>query len=511
MARPRYQQPPRIKDGVQRIVDLSHEVFPYPRKPVEFPPPPYTHLESFGEINNDVTQRTKIFRHLQLNPYSYSNSTNHTGMLIHQTTANYTLHVEGPHPGFLRPYMYDNTFPPDRKLVPKQASDVPLAQLIGPAAILDLQVQREREMIPLDKIKALGDQIQEGDMVFIRTGQRSNSQWSYSEPGTTKWLVENKGCLIYGTDSGGIDEPAGAAGNERNHEDLMLNGGCALEPGLHWERIPGNRAFMIVLPLRIHGLDAGIGRAIAILGDKKDRHNREAIDVTPTLVDTVTGKTRFSPPFKQIEPIFDKNNITRRLEILPFSMDNAYTDQAMYVTFDCRLGTHIEVPNIANNSEEMDVASIQAKKLLGDAVVLDIRKGARQVITAKDLANEDPGIRPGDIVLLRTDYSNWYYGRPDFYELSPWLSLDAASWLVDKQVAMLGTDTACVDAQEPSRGIGPDDAVSSLLLSNDIPIVQNLTNLRYVRQQRCFFVAFPLKIRGLTICPVRAAVLEWYE
>jgi arylformamidase len=94
-------------------------------------------------------------------------------------------------------------------------------------------------------------------------------------------------------------------------------------------------------------------------------------------------------------------------------------------------------------------------------------------------------------------YTGWdeKFDSPD-YNLHPYLSVDAAEWMVDKRIKMFGIDCITVDLPTPLRPKGFDFPVHKTLLSNEILIAENVTNLKPVLGKRCRILAFPLPIRG---------------
>jgi arylformamidase len=502
---PRHLEPFRIQRGIHRIIDLSHEVGPYPGGEISPPPPPFTHVEPFGHTEQDVNVRAGIFHYMKLAHFSlFDARSGQSGRFTEiNTTTQYPIHIEGPYPGYLRPNMYGD-LKPDQKNVPKHSAQMPLSALVRECTIIDYEAGPEEE-IPLSAIKKHEKIIGEGDMVFIRTGFRKRyadtdqaNKWPYCEAGTTGWLVEEKGSRFFGTDAGGVDAPHGSAGEERNHQDLHMSGGAPIEGGLDFSGVAGNKALALVLPLRIRGLDAGIGRAIALVGPE-----RQPVDVSPVL----TAHEVFADGAAWQEPLTEKAEILRRVKILPFNVDNSLVDQCMYVTFNNHMGTHIEISDDYPGSA--DVAGIPPESLAGDAVVIDVPKGPLSSITAGDLEHAD--ILQGQRVLLRSGYSDWYYGRSDFYDLSPSLSIDAVEYLLARGVSLLGVDFPSIESQKPLEGSAPSGQLHRIFFDAGVPIVENLTNMRYIKRKRCFFAALPLKIAGIGACPVRALALEWEQ
>lgn len=101
-------------------------------------------------------------------------------------------------------------------------------------------------------------------------------------------------------------------------------------------------------------------------------------------------------------------------------------------------------------------------------------------------------------VLIRTGWSS-HFGTPAYGSGHPFLTSDAAAWLVESGAALVGIDSLNVD--DIATGERP---VHSLLLAANIPIVEHLTNLEALPSDGFRFFAVPPRFRGMGSFPVRA-------
>ena len=114
----------------------------------------------------------------------------------------------------------------------------------------------------------------------------------------------------------------------------------------------------------------------------------------------------------------------------------------------------------------------------------------------------------GDIVFIYFRYAE-RFGRED-YRTHPYLSVDAAEFLIDRGVNIVGTDTITPDVPVVARQPGFDWPVHRRLLSHDVLIVENLgAGLAEVRGRRLTLAVLPLRIRGGDGSPVAAC--GWLE
>jgi len=185
-------------------------------------------------------------------------------------------------------------------------------------------------------------------------------------------------------------------------------------------------------------------------------------------------------------------------------------------------GTHMDAPAHVLTREEKEgmyyVDDVPLEQLYGEAVVLDIPKGELEPITAKDFENASMEVRAGDIVLVHTGWGrfdkkepkNWHY---TFFK-RPGLDVDGAEWLISKKIKAYGQDTVGTQSRKYSfvrdekaqesgiiRRIEP---VHTMMLKNNIILLEHLTNLDKVVNRRIIAGFFPLALKGVEAAPIRA-------
>ena len=154
-------------------------------------------------------------------------------------------------------------------------------------------------------------------------------------------------------------------------------------------------------------------------------------------------------------------------------------------------GTHVDAPwHFVPGGKTID--EIPLDRLSGTAVVVPVSRRGGEAVPASDL--EGAGIEEDDIVFLHTGWGDKF--ESDEYNDHPYLSDEAARWLVDHRVKMVGLDTITVDMPTAVRPQGFAFPVHHILLENEVLIIENLTNLEKVVGQRVRAYAFPLKIQG---------------
>ncbi|MDJ0645653.1 MAG: cyclase family protein [Flavobacteriaceae bacterium] len=181
-------------------------------------------------------------------------------------------------------------------------------------------------------------------------------------------------------------------------------------------------------------------------------------------------------------------------------------------------GTHLDAPiHFAENRHTVD--EIPLEKLIGSAIKIDVStralKNSDYQISIEDLKgweeSQNRTIADGSIVLLQTGYSKYYpdkikylgtdqRGEDAVQQLHfPGLSAEAAEWLVtNRKINAVGIDT-------PSIDYGQSEYFKShvILLEQNIPVFENLTNLDKLPYHEFEIIALPMKIKGGSGAPLR--------
>ena len=100
---------------------------------------------------------------------------------------------------------------------------------------------------------------------------------------------------------------------------------------------------------------------------------------------------------------------------------------------------------------------------------------------------------PGDYVFLCFGYGA-LFASPTYYDY-PFLTVEAAQYLVSLGIGAFGSDTLSPDPPPVYRGEGFDYPAHQAFLANDVLIVENLgVGLERVAGERVLVVAPPLPI-----------------
>jgi kynurenine formamidase len=118
------------------------------------------------------------------------------------------------------------------------------------------------------------------------------------------------------------------------------------------------------------------------------------------------------------------------------------------------------------------------------------------------------GIRPGDVVLLRTGWAKYFSDPAKFIDevRGPGPGVAGARWLSERRVFAAGSDTVAFE-KVPDPGM---PVHVHLLVESGIHIIEclNLEELAAAGVSEFLFVALPLRIRGATGSPVRPVAIS---
>ncbi len=169
-------------------------------------------------------------------------------------------------------------------------------------------------------------------------------------------------------------------------------------------------------------------------------------------------------------------------------------------------GAHIDSP-LHVFKDGITTAEISLEQVIGQALVIDLAfAGANHRITVDDLRRGGADqVRTGDIVLLRTDWTDKMYGRwPDYFTQSPFFPPESAEWLVAKAPKSIGFDFFEEYCARLPAFTSEDFPMHRVILAAGIVIMEGLTNLGALpaRRRVPFFGPF-YKLAGVEGAPAR--------
>jgi kynurenine formamidase len=193
-----------------------------------------------------------------------------------------------------------------------------------------------------------------------------------------------------------------------------------------------------------------------------------------------------------------------RLEITPHRRGPGFW-QVSSVQQSLHTGAHIDSP-LHVFKDGITAAEISLDQVIGEAVVLDLSfVDANHGINIDDLkrAGADQ-VRKGDIVLLRTDWTDKMYGKwPDYFTQSPFFPPESAEWLVAKGPKSIGFDFFEEYCARLPDFTSEDFPMHRVILGSGIVIMEGITNLGALPRKRVPFYTGFYKIQGTEGAPAR--------
>lgn len=169
------------------------------------------------------------------------------------------------------------------------------------------------------------------------------------------------------------------------------------------------------------------------------------------------------------------------------------------ITMIGNTGTYLDSP-FHRYADGPDLAGLELSTMVGlRAEVFHLEDAwdqTRRGIRAETLADRD--VR-GAAVLLHTGWDRWF-GRPEYGVGAPFLTGEAAQWLIDAGAVLVGIDSVNIDDTES----GGERPAHSLLLAAGVHVVEHLTNLGALPSRGARFTAAPPAVEGFGTFPVRA-------
>jgi len=157
-------------------------------------------------------------------------------------------------------------------------------------------------------------------------------------------------------------------------------------------------------------------------------------------------------------------------------------------------GTYVDAPS-HRYADGADLADLRLESLADlDGVVIR-RVGMGRVVDRDAFAGLSV---EGRAVLIHTGWDR-HWGSPAYGTGNPYVTSDAAEYLVHQGAVLVGIDSLNID--DTADGTRPAHTV---LLGARVTIVEHLTGLERLPDRGFRFFAVPVKVRGMGSFPVRA-------
>ncbi|WP_028856041.1 cyclase family protein [Psychrilyobacter atlanticus] len=165
------------------------------------------------------------------------------------------------------------------------------------------------------------------------------------------------------------------------------------------------------------------------------------------------------------------------------------------LTMYSHTGTHIDAPaHMIQGGYSLNDFPIE--KFIGRGIIIPLE--SNDIIELNYLKKFEFQIKKASFVLF---YSGWddFWGRKEYFNGFPSLSIEAAKYLVGFDLKGVGIDAVSIDAMD-SKNFD----VHHILLKKNLIIIENLKNLKKLINKNFELYITPLKIKDLDGSPVRA-------
>jgi kynurenine formamidase len=457
--------------------------------------------------------------------------------------------------------------------------DLELQKFFGTGVIVSIP-KRKWGLIEPSDLERVKPQIKAGDIVLINTTWHrkysdSKEYFGYA-PGLSKhaaeWLVKKRVKLV-GIDTACVDHPlATSLGPHRNgpqikyllpeykeatgreaikdfpewnaaHRTLLEAGIPTIENvGGDLDALSGKRCTFQGFPWKWHEGDACVIRLVAMLDPKgtcrleRGAGRKAAAKKSPAIKSPRGEGLQFfdlSHPWGHGMPQWP-SRANLNVRVVEFHAKDGLLVQQFEGIM--HRGTHMDAPiHVAENTPTL--TGYPLWRFFGTGVVVSIPKGKWGVVTPKDLERAEPKIQKNDIVMINTGSHKNYGDNPDYFAYSPGLYKEAAEWLVERGVKLVGIDVQALDHPLGTflgpHGPGPAqphldveykvetghhiiedfpywEPAHKIMMTNGIPGIENIGgDIDAITGRRCTFFAFPWRWPEGEGCALRVvAVLD---
>lgn len=168
------------------------------------------------------------------------------------------------------------------------------------------------------------------------------------------------------------------------------------------------------------------------------------------------------------------------------------------------VGTHMDAP-LHFNVTEQTIDTIPPERLITKAWVVHLKDvQPNSLITIADIEPIADKIQKGDSVLLHTGWSKKLH-TPAYRDKLPRISEALAHWFGKKEIGLLGVEPPSV---ADVNNLEEVTKIHTILMKNDIIIVEGLTNLDQLTKDHVTLISLPLKVENGDGAPARILAIE---
>ncbi len=396
---------------------------------------------------------------------------------------------------------------------------VPAADFNREVAVIDLsQEDLDGEEISAAMLAKHGQHVKQGDFILLRTdfnkhygSIKDEKDFEDRKPEinmtAAEWLVREKQIVGLGTDLRYFPRRMGVM----VHTYFYVNGVLMIDFMINFDQLSDERVFFCGGFLRHAGIGSSPARPVAF-ALTSNGWGRDFTDMFRPIKPTA-GEIP-SSPYARIEPQELMGDLYKRFEITWLQFAGHLGDYIIpdgsslrpqgdfgspTRMFSSHLGTHTLSPG-----RELETADLVAPGKVFDL----IKAGPRYTITLSDVkkAAARTGFKAGDTVMIRTDFSDLYYYRPDYLHWSPGIEANAIQWLSKEGAHSIVADIASLNVDSNHRG-----EATHAVKETGLPTTLCATRLWMIRHSKFLVVCSPLPIAGLDAAPSRVVCIETWK
>jgi kynurenine formamidase len=230
---------------------------------------------------------------------------------------------------------------------------------------------------------------------------------------------------------------------------------------------------------------------------------------------TIEPTPREFPEWMRVDVTYHDHQVgaqsmERMLGVPPRLMRNGEGPSGEELRIGTHSATHVDAPyhynSIVEGKPAETIDELPLDRFFGPGVVVDAREKADgDPVTSAEMkrkiAAAGHDLRPGDIVLVRTERDQFYF-EPDYMVRGCGVSPEATKWLYEQGVRVMGIDAWGWDApldEQAARAIELDQpGIFWAAHQVDLPYsqIERLTNLGALPPTGFTIACFPLKIKS---------------
>ena len=165
---------------------------------------------------------------------------------------------------------------------------------------------------------------------------------------------------------------------------------------------------------------------------------------------------------------------------------------------DVHIGTHVDAP-LHYNKDGKSIDKLELKELIGPAIVVYLPEA--KIITKNILEKLSLPEDTRRLLFHTNNSSLWESGLHEFQTNYVALTEEAAQWIVDNGIYLIGVDYLSVQIY------GEDSKTHDILLNAGVTIIEGL-NLSHVETGLYDLICLPLKLVGSEGAPARVVLIN---